>query len=313
MLKFGLVILVFLTGAVQAATTEWLDFELKDNAIQFPVVINGQPGNAILDPTSRVNMLSPGFVAGNKQQLRQTGVTVFRDDNGERNAEVFQQVKVGIFGVDLTFNDMIADARDRASLVLGIPFFRSYIVQIDFPKRKMRLIGRKDLNMKKVANTEMRPQVDSKVASTFGAQSIKSNDQSARAVKVVLNGQPLWLTLDFTNGAGVLTTRETATKLNALTKAYAGDSSLIAKTLPAAAEFYTVDTLKIGPFELEGVLLGVETENGKRLYPAVKRGDKTGTYVNKAVLPDGVLGLDLLQHLIVTYDYTDALIALNAE
>lgn len=313
-MKFKCVLLLLMTiSSAQAAVTEWVDFEFDSASIKIPITINGKAGYAALDSKAKVNFLSQKYIDANKSGLRQTGVTLFKDNAGERNVEVYQDVKVGIFGAEIVFGDIISTVDSDADLVLGIPFFRQNIVQIDFPKRKLRLIGRDDIDMKKLANVEMRQQVDVKSSSTKGLQSIKQNDQSGRVVKVAVNGADQWLSFDTTAAAGVLTTRETAKKFSGLTTPFTGDSSVLTARLPAAAEIYTLQLLKVGPYELEGVSLAVEVADGKRIIPIVQRQSKTGTFVERAVLPNGVFGLDVMKHFIVTFDYSNSLLSLYAE
>lgn len=298
-------------GSAYAAVSEWLSFEIKNNSIQFPITIGGVEGQAVIDPTAKVNMLSTTFAQAHQDQIKRTSYMTFRDIKGERNLPVFKKVDVKLFGSELSFNDLLADDGQRADLTLGIPFFRQYIIQIDFPRNRLRLIDHKGYNIKKIANVEMKTQVDPNLSSSFNADNLKSNDQTSRVVKVGLNGKDYWLTFDLLSGPGVITSRETAKEFSGLTTPFAGEHNDF--NLAAPADLFQLQSVKLGPYELEGVLLAVEPENGKRLMPMYRRSTKTGTNIEKRIIPDGVLGLDVLQHLVVTFDYSNDLMGVYAE
>lgn len=299
--------------AANASVTEWIDFEIKNNSVQFGAVINGVKASAVIDPTSKVNMLSESFAGANQQTVERSGYTQFKDIKGERNLAKFKKVDIELFGANITFDDLLADKDLRADLVLGIPFFRQYIVQIDFPRNRLRLIDRKGNDIKKIANAEMREQVDAYVTSNFSVDNLKSNEQTSRVVKVKLNGHEQWLTLDFLSAFGVVSSRESALKVGGLTTPLVDKTAVPAQQLTNPAEYYQISSFTIGPFELEGVLLAVEPENGKRLLPTYRRGSKTGTNIDKKIVPDGTLGLDVLKHFVVTFDYSSSQIAFHAE
>ncbi|WP_333797774.1 retropepsin-like aspartic protease [Rheinheimera sp.] len=306
-------VLAALAFNAKANVTEWIDFKFNGGAIQVPVKIAGVDATATIDSKAKTNYLSDDFAAKHQDKFKKTGVILFKDQFGERNVSVFQDVKVHIFGADLPFSDIIAQPNPFADLTLGIPFFRQNIIQIDFPNKRLRLISRDKLDMKKIANMEMRPEVNSKAQSVVGQQSIKKNDESNRAVKVTVNGKEKWLTLDTTAPAGVTMSREAAIKEKLLDQTYAGDLTALQQNFTSPADLYSLSSLKVGPFELENVLLAVEPEGGKRLIAPVLRQAKTGTLISREVLPDGVLGLEVLQHFVVTVDYTSSMINLSVE
>lgn len=311
MLRIFLCFFTLFAGSAYAAVSEWLNFEIKNNAIQIPVTIAGVDGHAVIDPTSKVNMLAMSFADLNKDKIQRTAYTTFRDIKGERNLPVYKKVDIQLFGSNITFNDLLADQGQRSDLTLGIPFFRQYIIQIDFPRSRLRLIDRNGYNIKKIANVEMKEQIDPNLSTSFNADNLKSNDQTSRVVKVALNGKDYWLTFDLLNGAGVVTTRETAKEFAGLNQPLVADNTT--PILSEPADYFQLQSVKIGPYELEGVVLAVEPENGKRLIPVFRRSTKTGTNIEKRIVPDGVLGLDVLKHLVVTIDYTNHLMGVYAE
>lgn len=311
--KRVLLILSVVACSAQANVTEWIDFKFTGSAIQIPVTIGGVEALATIDSKAKSNYLSEEFAAKHQDKFKKTGVILFKDQFGERNVSVYQEVKVHIFGADLPFSDIIAQPSPFADLTLGIPFFRQNIIQIDFPSKKLRLISRDKLDMKKIANMEMRPEVNAKAQSVTGQQSIKKNDESNRAVKVVVSGKEKWLTLDTAAPAGVMMARATADKMELLAQPYSGDLKALQQNFTSPADLYSLSSVKVGPFEMENVLLAVEPEGGKRLIAPAMRQAKTGTLISREVLSDGVLGLEVLQHFIVTLDYTDSLINVSVE
>lgn len=312
-LKKVLFVLSVVACSVQANVTEWIDFKFNGSAIQIPVTIGGVEALATIDSKAKTNYLSDEFADRHQEKFKKTGVILFKDQFGERNVSVYQDVKVHIFGADLPFSDIIAQPSQNADLTLGIPFFRQNIIQIDFPSKRLRLISRDKLDMKKIANMEMRPEINAKAQSVIGQQSIKKNDESNRAVKVLVSGKEKWLTLDTAAPAGVMMARESADKMALLTQPYPGDVTAFQQKFTTPADFYALSSVKVGPFEMENVLLAVEPAGGKRLIAPPLRQAKTGTMISREVLSDGVLGLEVLQHFVVTVDYTDSLINLSVE
>ncbi len=304
----GFMLLIFLSRA-EANVTEWISFTVDNGAVVVPVTINGEKAKAVIDSTARANLLSSDFIAKNKSKLRQSGVTLFKDEKGERNAEVFKDVKVGVFGTELEFSELIATPESQGELVLGIPFFRQNIVQFDFPNKRMRLIGHGSIDMQKISNIEMKSVQDSRSASTPGKQSIKKNDLSSRALNIAINGKSSWLVLDTADVTGVSLSREYAKSVNAMDKPYSGDIGYFTAQFNSNIEVFSLASLKIGPYELEDVPALVEAEGAERIIPAVSRKVSTGTYLNKAILPDGVIGTDVMQHFVVTFDYSNSLVS----
>jgi hypothetical protein len=307
------IVIAMVAGSAQASVTEWVDFKFTGSAIQIPVKIGGVQALATIDSKAKTNFLSESFVEKNQASLKKTGVILFKDQFGERNVSVYQDVNVQIFGSELPFRDIIAQQTPHADLTLGIPFFRQNIIQIDFPGRKLRLISRDQLDVKKIANVEMRAEINSKVQSVSGQQSIKKNDESNRAVKIKVNGSDQWLTFDTLAPAGVMMARSTAENNALIATPYAGDTKTMLSYFTLPAEFYALNTVKVGPYELENVLLAVEPSNGKRLIAPAQRQVKTGTKINREVLPEGAFGLDVMQHFIVTIDYTDSAVNFSVE
>jgi len=313
MLKYTLMLCLLFAVKVGAAVTEWIDFKMENGAILFPIKINGQNAHAVLDTKAKVNFLAESFIDQHRDNLRRTGVILFKDNEGERNVEVYQDIKVNIFDVELTFSDLIAVQNVAGELVLGIPFLRQHIIQLDFPNKRMRLIAHNQLDMTKLANVLMQPQVDLAVASTPGSQSIKKNDQSARALRVSVHGKDMWLTFDTAVAEGVALNRDTAQKEGLLTRAFAADAAELNFATSVNREVFILNSVKIGPYELENVSLGVEVEGGKRLIPFVPRKVRTGTNISRDVQATGSLGLDAMQHFVVTFDYLNSLVRFDVQ
>ncbi|MCS4305761.1 putative aspartyl protease [Rheinheimera pacifica] len=313
MLKYTLMLCLLFAVKTGAAVTEWIDFKMENGAILFPIKINGQNTHAVLDTKAKVNFIAESFIDQHRDNLRRTGVILFKDNDGERNAEVYQDIKVNIFDVELTFSDLIAVQNVAGELVLGIPFLRQHIIQLDFPNKRMRLIGHNQLDMTKLANVLMQPQVDLAVASTPGSQSIKKNDQSARALRVSVHGKDMWLTFDTAIAEGVALNRDAAQKEGLLTRAFAADAAELNLATSVNREVFILNSVKIGPYELENVSLGVEVEGGKRLIPFVPRKVRTGTNISRDVQATGSLGLDAMQHFVVTFDYLNSLVRFDVQ
>jgi len=178
-------------------------------------------------------------------------------------------VKVGMFGTTITVSGLVQLNTTSAELLLGLPFLRTFIVQIDYPNRRMRLLNRGSADLDKFANVEMRAQ-----ATTI-----------LPMIKVSVNsGREVWMTLDTGAGVGVFTSRHQAEKFGWL------DDPLITRAVDGGAERLEIPYFKIGPFQLENVLVSVPAQ-GERTDIGGRTADSKG-----------LIGYDVLKHFVRTLD-----------
>jgi predicted aspartyl protease len=171
-------------------------------------------------------------------------------------------------------------------LLLGANFVDNYVFQFDYVNERMRLITRDSVNLKSIRN------VDAKLDRSSGALLIRvglTEDRNA------------WLQMDTGSNGGILIDRKLANSLewpSTLPKV-SGESYGINGS--GEMEYYRVPKTKVGPFELENVLVstpapGVSTE-------IFETYATTGTRLASRKKSSGLLGYDVLKHFVVTIDY----------
>ena len=288
------VVILCLVMPVSASVTDWVKFEINQGKIMFPVEAQGIKGKAVLDSTAQNNFIGQQFADEHADILKKAGIVTLRDNLGERRVERFTSVPVKVFGTDMTFRELTPIDAEGAVLVLGVPFFRQNIVQIDYPNERLRLVSHSAINMKKIANIDMETQRD-----PFKTKALLDKDDSSlKVLRVLIHNKPLWLTYDSGMAEGISLTAATleAEKFNVNVQ---GTES---------ASVSTLDKVKVGPFELDGVVLRAESAE-----VISSRGNRvtTGTRVEQNVESSGAIGYDVLKHFILTLDYRNNYAALH--
>ncbi|MBB1293322.1 hypothetical protein [Pseudoalteromonas sp. SR41-4] len=282
MLKYMLFMILFFSAQVMSSVTNWVDFELRNGKITLPVKIYGIDSVAIIDSTAQSNFIGVGFSTKHIDLFSKRGIVEIRDNRGERRVERFANVNVHIFDVDMPFKELTPINADGYDLVLGVPFFREHIVQIDYPKSRLRLISHASVDISKYSNIEM----VSKREPLLSANTLLKNDPSLKVFKTELNGRSFWLTLDTTELNGIKILKDDASDLGI--KMNPNEKTTI------------INSVKIGPFNLENVSVSL-LDFGEDIMNSGKV--TTGTRVEQSVESKGVIGFDILQHFIITLDF----------
>lgn len=288
------VVLLCLVAPVSASVSDWVKFELNQGKINFPVEVHGIKGVAVLDSTAQNNFIAQHFADEHASLLKKAGIITVRDNLGERRVELYRQIPVKVFGTDITFRELTPVATEGAIVVFGVPFFRQNIVQIDYPNAKLRLVSHSALKMNKIANVEMRSQRDPYKASA----ALDKDDTSLKVLKVDIQNKPVWLTYDSRMSEGI--------SLNSST--IEAEGFTVNSQTTEQRSVSTIDKVKVGPFELDAVLLSTSGED-----MISSRGNRitTGTRVEQNVESSGAIGYDILKHFILTLDYKNDYAALH--
>jgi len=278
--------------------SKWFPIEIENGQIFLPITLNGEAAHALIDTGSTSNAISQAFLDSHEggytrgKVIRMTGI------NGEYDTNMINGVQLGLFGMEFGVDQLTPVYSDGFEFILGVPFFNLFVVQIDYPGRQMRVIDRESIDMRKFSNVKM-----------------KHSTNSPRAlVRVDMNGEyKPWLLLDTGNNAGILMQRFRAEKLGWLESYAAERSSLtgIADEV-AAIDVFTIPAMTIGPFEMEDVEVMVPGP-GQELNLRDRGSEEwqTGTRIKRGKASDGILGYDILQHFIVTFDHKRALLNLD--
>ncbi|WP_171022313.1 aspartyl protease family protein [Thalassotalea litorea] len=253
------------------------------------VTIEGVPAKAMLDSGANLNAISQDFIDAHASHLKKsrTKVTV-KGVSGREEFPIYKDVNVTMFGQDLELPEVAALGLG-IDLIIGSGFFQGIIVQIDYPNNKIQLAPKSSIDLKKHANVKMRQERGSEMP----------------AVEVELNGKKTWLMLD-TGNAGNLFLKRNFVIENDLLKSDTIETRVSGSVEVINTESFIIETLKIGPYELEGVPATIP-EDGVATNLADSRGETKdfSRLRAKGVATKGILGYDVLKHFIVTIDYED--------
>lgn len=262
-----------LATPVFAADSDWIGFDYRSGRIAFPIKLDGREVMAVIDARAEAN-----------------GVARALDwaPNGDN-------VNIELAGKPVEVDDVLLMPLTSADFLIGKAFFRDYLLQIDYPNSRIRMLHRDNSNIKKTANVKMK----SVSGSTFPV------------VEVHINGEDRqWLVLDPGTTSGLLLTRERALRKGWLDRFEAAEPE-------TAGDYGDHDTFlmpefMIGPYTLESVTASVPTESGPKAARILADARNTGSRLsgNRTKRPDGKLGYEILRNFVVTIDYRKSLLHL---
>lgn len=263
----------------------WLPFELQGGIVTIDVEFEGKTRKAIIDSGAEINSISAGYVELKKNELQFGEKIRLKGVFGEETTALVNAVPVKIFGHEVELNDLAPAQLGNAILLLGLPFLQNFIVQFDYPNQKMRLLPHSVVDMKKIANVEVK----------------KSRNRNLPAIKVELaGGKNLWLTLDTGNSGGLVVSRMLAEEQDWLRDQLVLKHSVSGAVKSGQVETFTISYLKVGPYELENVLVTIPVDG-----EAMNIRDSHRSSVNqlsKGTSTSGLLGYDILKHFVLTLD-----------
>jgi len=263
----------------------WLPFELQGGIVTIDVEFEGKTRKAIIDSGAEINSISAGYVELKKNELQFGEKIRLKGVFGEETTALVNAIPVKIFGHEVELNDLAPAQLGNAILLLGLPFLQNFIVQFDYPNQKMRLLPHSVVDMKKIANVEVK----------------KSRNRNLPAIKVELaGGKSLWLTLDTGNSGGLVVSRMLAEEQDWLRDQLVLKHSVSGAVKSGQVETFTISYLKVGPYELENVLVTIPVDG-----EAMNIRDSHRSSVNqlsKGTSTSGLLGYDILKHFVLTLD-----------
>jgi predicted aspartyl protease len=291
MLKKFILIFLLLVASPQsfASATEWIDFTIDNGLIKIPVEVGGKPAYAILDTGANINSINQNFIEENEFEFDK-GRTIeiegaFETDKRRRT---YNNVPTKLFGIDLELDKLVSLELGSPSnaLLIGAGFFDDFIVQLDYPNSKMRLIQRGAIDLAKLKNINMRV------------------DENSRRPIVKVNfkdDKSDWVLLDTGSNGGLTVDRNVAKKRGWLEK-YQSDATYAAGVNSVRTmDSFRIDLVKFGPFELENILVNVPAEGETSKLVSQYKGT-TGSRIRGPKV-NGILGYDILQHFLITIDY----------
>jgi|TARA_B110000438_G_scaffold303549_1_gene365562 hypothetical protein len=280
-------IFLFLTLKCSAGVTDWIDFNLEGGHVKIPVSIKGIDTFAILDTGAQLNAVNKAFITKHDLMFDKGSMIKVRGVFGVDKKTTYRNVPVSFFGIATELSKVaeINLGYHTNGLLLGSGFFNSFVVQLDYPNEKIRLITQDSVEVAKFKNIEIQ-------------------SQKGTGMPIVKIGLPddrhLWMILDTGNAGGMVVERKVASKLGWLS---GGDRKSTVSTGVNATietESFRIPLLQFGPFELENVLVTIPAE-GKNSY-LDSQYEKTGSRL-KGKKVQGIIGYDVLKHFLITVDY----------
>jgi predicted aspartyl protease len=269
-----------------AAVTAWVPFTLENGHIKIQVVVDGIETNALLDTGAQINTINQAFLNKHDLSYAKGAAITLTGVFGEKRVSRLNAIPLNIFGTDIELDGVVPSSFGHHStgLIIGAGFFSQFIVQIDYPNEKMRVMTRDALDLKKYQNIRT-----------------ESNRGTGEPLVRVSVGEDasFWALLDTGSNGGVLVERSHASRLGLLDKVTNSGISAGVNSL-AVTESTRVDEFTFGPYTLENVLVSFPAERQK--INMRERTSVLGSHI-KSQKQQGILGYDILKHFILTLDY----------
>ncbi|MGS0498395.1 signal protein PDZ [Pseudoalteromonas sp. S1727] len=270
-----------------AGATQWIDFTLESGHVKIPVIVAGIDGYALLDTGAQLNAINPRFI--NKHQLSfDKGKKVrVKGIYGIEDKKSYNNVPTSFFGINTELDNLteVNLGFHTTSLLFGAGFFNQFVMQLDYPNQKMRLITHDSIKLRDLENIKMQTQKGS------GMPIVEVGLQ---------DGQSVWLLLDTGNNGGLVIERKVARQMGWLDNLDITSGISMGANSIATTESFRIPTLKFGPFELENVLVSIPAE-GQKAY-LESQYEATGSRI-KGRKVQGLIGYDVLKHFLITIDY----------
>lgn len=263
----------------------WLPFVLNNGAVFIEVEVSGETVMALIDSGAEFNGINKAYVESHKDKLNYGGRIRVQGVFGEEEVAMVTGFATKLFGYEFKLVDLVPVQINEPVLLLGQPFLSNFIVQFDYPNQKIRLLPHSAVDMKKVANVELK----------------KSRGRNLPVIKVdIAKDQGIWLTLDTGNTGGLVVSRQMAEEQEWLNQLPAIKHGASGVTGSGEVETFQIPYLKIGPYELEDVVVTVPAE-GQKMNISDKT-SRTTAGVQKGIHARGLLGYDVLKHFVLTLD-----------
>lgn len=272
---------------------DWEPFTLEHGNIVIEVEVAGRPARAILDSGASVNMIRGEIVEEHGREFKTSGQVEMQGVYGKQKVPMYSDIPIKMFGADVVLNDAVSIPDLGVEILVGGGFFRNAIVQIDYPKSRIRRLSEKAVDMKKHANVPMK----------------RIRGSRFPAIQVEHNGVEAWLLFDTGNSGGMLVKRRFATDSGWLNEQTEVTQKMAAGIFETADVLnFHLDSFRVGPYELDNVSIYVPVEDNTNDFGQYFRERTIGTRIKKGVQAKGIVGYDVFKHFIVTIDYMHYLV-----
>lgn len=282
-------VLLCISGSAFAGVSSWIPVEIENGLVILPITLNGEPARAMLDTGASGNSISQYYLDAHEGEYSTGQGIIVTSPNERRRTAMANNIMLGILGTEFEIDQLVPAYYDDFDFIIGLPFFELFVVQIDYPGRRMRIMDHASIDMKKLANVKMR----------------RDGDSGPPQVRVELNGEvKTWLMLDTGNAGRLMYGRANAERRGWLEKYPITQGEAVGiNNVSSEIDLFRLPTVTIGPFEMENVLIGVSA--GDFSIERTRRDSRTTGFRLKkggSKKTDGILGFDVLQHYIVTID-----------
>ena len=280
-----LLIMACISFVTSAGTSQWIDFEVINGKVVVPAKIEGVDVKAILDTGLEEHYISNSFLSTHSLNDRKGKAVSIQDKSSEKKKFLYNQIQLDIFGFKNKLDKMIPTEVSEGDIVLGSRFFFNFVMQFDFPNRRLRFLERKAINLKEAENIEMRIHRQSDLP----------------IVKVKLNNtKSVWTILSTGSQEGLLLDRLVVESEGWV---QLGQESSIEITQINGIQSYDlmkITKVQFGPFNIDDVSAAYSKKGMK--FELLDNSAFTGSNM-RGMDVKGVLGYDILQHFLITVDF----------
>jgi hypothetical protein len=318
-------LLIACLAASRADAEAWIPIEVRDGLLTFPAVVEGVETRAALETSAPFSSVDAAFAQHIGLTLSGRRQRISSAHSATRVVASESQLDVELFGEKTVLRDAPALHHPDTPLLLGAAFLEPFVLQIDYPSSRIRILPRASLDLRKRDNVPLRAAEGScrrnRLSSSSGDVGSDINDFTRGSyprlrdsgentpclptVQVAFpGGKKLWLLLDTGASGPIVVSRSTAERegwLGAYRSGSATSSDVFGTR--TALELLVLPTMSLGPFELGDVPVAVPAQ-GERLFSGHESWGRveTGTHVTRGARANGRIGYDALRHFVVTID-----------
>ena len=217
-------------------------------------------------------------LAGRRYAIRGTGST---DDI----VGSVSSLPIKLFGIEFKLQDVPALPHDE-ELLIGAGFLKAFVLQLDYPNKRMRLITHDSVDLSKVANVPLRLE-----------------ESSGRpAIQVTIDGKNRWMLLDTGASGPIMVRRLIAEDADWIERFQRADASIVDINASVTnMDLLVLPSVVIGPFELADVPVMIPAEGeGINISGVRESGPRNDSNIRKGVRVSGIVGYEILRHFVVT-------------
>jgi hypothetical protein len=264
-------------------------FEVSGGRITFPAAVAGIEGRAMLDSGATLFGVDESVAAA--ARIEATGPDIAIEGAfGRRTVATVTRLPVRLLGVDTTLRDVLVLPGLGDALLIGARFFHGFVIQLDYPAKRMRLLSREAVDLQRHANVPMKREA----GSGLPLVKLRFADDGA-----------YWLLFDTGSTGPIIVQRRVAERgrwSERFPRAELRMTDITERT--RSLEFVTLPSVSLGPFELAGVPVAFPRDAGNRLAGHVGPiAPPTGSHIPRGTASRGILGYEVLRHFVVTIDY----------